>query len=383
MANDERINAIVDVISKGDDKTLQSLFEKAATAGISSALIIRIWYRQVNLEKQSAKVIQFLYEALIDKSRIEVERPSQEPVDLTRVRKNKLEFLNDESVPASVRKRCSPLFDGVYSIEVSSDCDIREMEREQFVDAFESLGHYNRKYIASALSVMNHYFRWSKENKKKVHPCWFDEFLTADDIDTTEAMRQCCYKDAAMLRDTIMKNVEIDNMQSAPPLAVLAWMDFDLDEALDIKNEEVDLASGTIRGRSIPLELRNIIQHYYTVGDQEILVRANRGYRRVFVEDLGFFMKPRSQKLKRKPLNESAAKAAMSAYRLSYKDIQMSSRYCRLHDINLYRMPTSEDVREIFHIKNSDQMWKINEDVGTRLLEYQSFLNAFYLNKRP
>lgn len=378
MAKNERVEAILNAMSSNDNAVLQGLFAKASAAGVSSSIIIRIWYRQADLSKQSQKVINFLYEALVSDS--QPDRPSQEPVDLKLFRKNKLEFLDDESVPASIRRRCSPLFDGLYQIELANDCDIAEMDRSSLAKAFEQLGHYNRKYIASALSVLNQYLKWSNKSSKPTNECWVaGDMLILDDIDTTEAMLKSCYRDAQMLSDAIQDRVAIDNMQTAPPLAVLAWMDFDLDAALSIKNEDVDMSAKTICGRKIPDELFEIIQLYYLIGDSFVLVgTGNGGQRRLHVEDLGFFLKPRTIKPNGTPVGASAAKNAMSINGLSYKDIQMSSRYCRLHEISKNRLPTEKDVCDIFGIDSTDKAWKIQNEVGTRLLEYQSFVKAFY-----
>lgn len=378
MANNERVSAILAAMTNQDNAVLQNLFSQAAIAGVSSSTIIRIWYRQADLARQPQKVIDFLYNTLVTDSQLE--RPSQEPVDLKFFRKNKLDFMDDESVPASIRRRCSPLFDGLYEIELVGNQDIAEMGHIHLAKAFEVLGHYNRKYIASALSSINQYLKWSVRSNRPTHECWRNgEMLVPDDVDTAEAMRQSCYRDAKMLREVINERIDIDNMQTAPPLAVLAWMDFDLEAALSIKNEDVDLVNKTICGRTIPEELFEIIKRYYLVGDSFVMVGAGNGaQRQLHVEDLGFFLKPRTIKPKRVPVNASAAKNALSSNGLSYKDIQMSSRYCRLHEISVHRLPTEEDVCLIFGIDSNDKAWKVQNEVGTRLLEYQSFVKAFY-----
>ena len=378
MANNERVATILAMMSNQDNDALQKLFAKAASAGVSSSTIIRIWYRQADLAKQPKKVIDFLYDALATDS--QPERPSQEPVDLKFFRKNKLDFMDDESVVASIRRRCSPLFDGLYEIELAHNQDIAEMDHAFLAKSFETLGHYNRKYIASALSTLNQYLKWSVRSDRPTHECWRNgEMLVPDDVDTAEAMRQSCYRDAKMLREAIEDRVDIDSMQTAPPLAVLAWMDFDLETALSITNEEVSLADKTICDRPIPEELLEIIKRYYLVGDSFVMVGAGNGaQRQLHVEDLGLFLKPRTSKPKGVPVNASAAKNALSSNGLSYKDIQMSSRYCRLHEISSQRLPTEEDVCMIFGIDTNDKAWKVQNEVGTRLLEYQSFVKAFY-----
>ena len=378
MANNERVSAILTAMTNQDNAVLQNLFSQAAIAGVSSSTIIRIWYRQADLARQPQKVIDFLYNTLVTDSQLE--RPSQEPVDLKFFRKNKLDFMDDESVPASIRRRCSPLFDGLYEIELANNQDIAEMDHLFLAKSFEVLGHYNRKYIASALSSINQYLKWSVRSNNPTHECWkAGEVLVPDDIDTAEAMRQSCYRDAKMLRDVIEERIDIDNMQTAPPLAVLAWMDFDLETALAITNDDVSLSNKSICGRKIPEELVEIIKRYYLVGDSFVMVGAGNGaQRQLHVEDLGLFLKPRTVKPKGVPVNASAAKNALSSNGLSYKDIQMSSRYCRLHEISAHRLPTEEDVCAIFGIDANDKAWKVQNEVGTRLLEYQSFVRAFY-----
>lgn len=385
--DDMRIQRIQEIIDRQQDEDLQTLFQWAFYAKISSALIIRIWYGQVNLRKQPPEIIDFLSKALHVNDVIndttepeqEHEEAEDEPVELSRFRQNKLAFTEDESVPVSARKRCNAILRDLEALEVKYNKDIAEMSKEEFADVFSQIGVYNRQYISMTLNLLKHYFKWSLNTGRPTHEYWTDGEIQADDIDLSVAIRQCCFASPESLYYHIVDQIDLDSMFAAPPLAVLAWMGFSVKEAIDIKNDEIDLARHEIRGRKIPNLLINIINRYYQVGDSIIEVPIHRGTRRMRVNDIGYFIKTKTAlSAKQIPrFSVSSATTALSQCRISYKDIDMSARYYRLHEIERTRRITKADICEVFEIEIDDP-WREQQLVNDRLIEYYAYVQAFH-----
>lgn len=395
MAHDTRIDKIMQVIAKQDNDELQPLFQKANEAGISSAVIISIWYGQVNLTRQPQHIIDFLAGALgIDdqtgedvESNISAEttevagtaknadRPTQ-----TVYYRNKLDFMDDECAPASVRKRSRPYFEKLLSAEIAAKKDIAEMSKEEFTAVFAELGYYNRQYLKNALQVLSHYFRWSVQTNRPTHDFWIGGGeVGEDDIDLSVAMKKMCVRSPRMLREVIEEKCPLDEMYAVPPLAVLAWMGFSQDEAIQIRNTDVSLVRRTICGKAIPVELYNIIRDYYS--DQDCTVESVNGFgvRTLYVRNYGLFLKNRAHvSSARSTFTKSTITTLMNIEGLSYKDIQMSAKYYSIRQLEEIRRPTQEDICKIFGIEITNNAWRMKAMVIDRLIEYQAFLKAFY-----
>lgn len=128
------------------------------------------------------------------------------------------------------------------------------------------------------------------------------------------------------LRELIEKNVGVDEEEIASVLAVLAWMGFEQEEALDIRLEDVDILRRTICTRKIPYELYPVVTKYFfdwacmfetSIGRRSGDLRTGGGHYLIKTEHKG-------------RASETVLAATIEQYGLSYEEIRAAGEYGRL-----------------------------------------------------
>lgn len=184
--------------------------------------------------------------------------------------------------------------------------------------------------------------------------------------------------DEEMLMEVLVNCTGENEMTIGAALAVLAWVGFDRQEALDIRDGDVDAARNTIRGRWIPVRLWDVMRSYlfyrhfipgpYTVNSIDQL-RAILG--KPFIQQW-------SKKKRAYRVSDGIFAQVMAQYDMTYQDFRLSGQCCRLREIEEQRDLTDGDICHVFEIDTSRSSRAVQESIDDCLELYRSYLELFY-----
>lgn len=184
--------------------------------------------------------------------------------------------------------------------------------------------------------------------------------------------------DEEMLVEVLENCTGENEMTIGAALAVLAWVGFDRQEALDIRDGDVDAARNTIRGRRIPARLWDVLRSYlfyrrfipgpYTVNSIDQL-RAMLG---------NPFIQQWSKKKRAHRVSDGIFAQVMAQYDMTYQDFRLSGQCCRLREIEEQRDLTDGDICRVFEIDTSRPSRAVQESIDDCLELYRSYLELFY-----
>lgn len=184
--------------------------------------------------------------------------------------------------------------------------------------------------------------------------------------------------DEEMLVEVLENCTGENEMTIGAALAVLAWVGFDRQEALDIRDGDVDAARNTIRGRRIPARLWDVMRSYlfyrhfipgpYTVNSIDQL-RAMLG---------NPFIQQWSKKKRAHRVSDGIFAQVMAQYDMTYQDFRLSGQCCRLREIEEQRDLTDGDICRVFEIDTSRPSRAVQESIDDCLELYRSYLELFY-----
>ena len=184
--------------------------------------------------------------------------------------------------------------------------------------------------------------------------------------------------DDKMLAELLENCTGENEMTIGIALAVLAWVGFDRQEALDIRDGDVDAARNTIRGRRIPVRLWDVLRSYlfyrcfipgpYTVNSIDQL-RAILG--KPFIQQW-------SKKKRAHRVSDGIFAQVMAQYDMTYQDFRLSGQCCRLREIEEQRNLTDGDICRVFEIDTSRPSRAVQESIDDCLELYRSYLELFY-----
>lgn len=184
--------------------------------------------------------------------------------------------------------------------------------------------------------------------------------------------------DEEMLVEVLENCTGENEMTIGAALAVLAWVGFDRQETLDIRDGDVDVARNTIRGRRIPARLWDVLRSYlfyrrfipgpYTVNSIDQL-RAMLG---------NPFIQQWSKKKRAHRVSDGIFAQVMAQYDMTYQDFRLSGQCCRLREIEEQRDLTDGDICHVFEIDTSRPSRAVQESIDDCLELYRSYLELFY-----
>ena len=185
--------------------------------------------------------------------------------------------------------------------------------------------------------------------------------------------------DEEMLVEVLENCTGENEMTIGIALAVLAWVGFDRQEALDIRDGDVDAARNTIRGRRIPARLWDVLRSYlfyrrfipgpYTVNSIDQLSAI---LEKPFIQQW-------SEKKKRTcRVSDGMFAQVMAQYDMTYQDFRLSGQCCRLRELEEQRDLTNGDICHVFEIDTSRHSRAVQESIDDCLELYRSYLELFY-----
>lgn len=257
-------------------------------------------------------------------------------------------------------------------IEQQRDADLQWLYREAIEEGISQQLIMRLWYGRAALE---------KQEKKTVEAFYRALGLDEDCMEHPggdEERRRVLVCDEEMLVEVLENCTGENKMTIGAALAVLAWVGFDRQEALDIRDGDVDAARNTIRGRRIPARLWDVLRSYlfyrrfipgpYTVNSIDQL-RAMLG---------NPFIQQWSKKKRAHRVSDGIFAQVMAQYDMTYQDFRLSGQCCRLREIEEQRDLTDGDICRVFEIDTGRPSRAVQESIDDCLELYRSYLELFY-----
>lgn len=178
-------------------------------------------------------------------------------------------FLSEYASKGSNVKNIRGRFESMSKSEQLLSKDMAEMSKSEAVSSLNQLEFLEMGSAEGFISVTKAYIRWCKDNNAFEDIA--DGFLqvSLSDIDPSSSMSKVFFRDEHDFLYSMRKVREFDELQNDVIALIFAWLGLSLDEALDIRDEDIDFETRKIYDRSgtvlvpwISDEFAEILQQY-------------------------------------------------------------------------------------------------------------------------
>lgn len=165
-------------------------------------------------------------------------------------REVKERFLSEYSSKGYNMKYVGARFEAIGESERLLSKDIAEMSKTEAISVANQLEFLEMGSTEGFLSVVKSYVRWCENNAVFEHIA--DGFLqiSLNDIDPSAFMSKVFFRDEQDFLYAIRKVREFDELQNDVIALIFGWLGLSMDEALDIRDEDIDFETRKIYDRS-------------------------------------------------------------------------------------------------------------------------------------
>ena len=159
-------------------------------------------------------------------------------------------FLSEYASKGSNVKNIRYRFDNIGNFEQFISKDMAQMSKNEAISALNQLEFLEMSSAEGFLSVTKTYIRWCKDYEV------FDDIaegflqVSLTDIDPSLSMSKMFFRDERDFLYSMRKVREFDELQNDVIALIFAWLGLSLDEALDIRDNDVDFEARKIYNRN-------------------------------------------------------------------------------------------------------------------------------------
>lgn len=271
--------------------------------------------------------------------------------------------------------------------------DLLEFSKGDLAMTFSSYGFLDVKSVRVLLSTFSAYNQWVKSTEQNMKFAnAIDDFDVRDNALYVSSIEQKFVSSPDELVSKVSRVYPIDEGYEVLPALIFAWLGFTAGEAVQIKSEAVDcvqhrvfMPDGTLYPYKIPDCFWEPLAIY---SKTKVSERATNSIRKVFADDLGFFLKKmvtQNSKQAGKPFTSDAISASVTRFSLLYEErfreyvgftyqtIMQSGRYYRLYQAELSGV-------DLYAKENKDLVMELGKGkmVKDVLTIYEAYRKAFY-----
>lgn len=271
--------------------------------------------------------------------------------------------------------------------------DLLEFTKDDLAMVFSSYGFLEVSSVRNLLSTFSAYNQWAKSTGQN-----FQFSDAVEDFDARIGMiympsiSQRLVPNPEALVSTATRLYPIDEGYEVLPALIFAWLGFTAGEAVQIKTEQVDCAQRRVfmpDGALYPYPIPECFWEPLRVyAKTRVSERASNSSRRVFADDLGFFLKKMLTQDSKKfgtpfsPENIIVSVTRFSLYYeerfhesvgFSYMTVMQSGRYYRLYQSELSGV-------DLYAKENKDLVLELGKGkmTGDILTVYEAYRAVFY-----
>lgn len=297
------------------------------------------------------------------------------------------------TLPIGSQPRIRRRFESIVSAEQNVGKDIVEFNKEELRQWIGRFNWVSTDAVRSCIADLSRYNRWAHDTNQGFQ--FTDAIETIDarkDIEYTKGISTSLLSSPDELVSKVLRVYPMNEGYEVWPTLIFAWLGFTPSEVVQIKSEAVDYArhrvfmpDGMIYPYPIPDCFWEPLAAYAQTKDSE---RVAGSIRKVFADDLGFFLKKmltQNSKQAGKPFVAGAIFDSVTRFSLLYEErfhehigftyqtIMQSGRYYRLYQaelsgVDLYAKDNKDLVLEL-------GKGKMVKDV---LTIYEAYRKAFY-----
>lgn len=175
----------------------------------------------------------------------------------------------DEYSAEGYRKKFGARFDVIGKSENLLSKDIAEMTKDEAISSINTLDFIELHSAETILFVLKKYVKWCISKQIFADAAGGILQVNPTDIDPSISMSKMFFRDEHDFLYSMRKVREFDELQNDVVALIFAWLGLSLDEALDIRDEDVDLETRKIYDRNgvvlvpwISDEFADVLQQY-------------------------------------------------------------------------------------------------------------------------
>ena len=298
-----------------------------------------------------------------------------------------------DTLPQASSTRMRQRFDMVEEAERLLNKDVLEFNCVEFLRWFNAREWVNTSGSRTELADFRRYNQWARLSKQS--------FKFTDAVEQIDIRRDVIYtsnisvsllSSPEELVSKVSRVYPIDEGYEVLPALIFAWLGFTAGEVVQIKSEAVDciqhrvsMPDGTLYPYKIPDCFWEPLEVY---SKTKVSERSTNATRRVFADDLGFFLKKmltRGSKKSGVPFSPENIITSITRFSLLYEErfhehigftyqtIMQSGRYYRLYQAELSGV-------DLYAKENKDLVMELGKGkmVKDVLTIYEAYRKAFY-----
>lgn len=297
------------------------------------------------------------------------------------------------TLPPKSQPKIRARFNSSANAERDAGMDIVEFPNEDLKRWFAG---YEWTSVDSARSHLVDFARYNRWAHSTSQPFAFTDalevFSERTDVDYTVGIRASFVPSPESLVSTVTRLYPIDEGYEVLPALIFAWLGFTAGEAVQIKTEQVDCAQRRVfmpDGALYPYPIPECFWAPLRVyAKTRVSERASNSSRRVFADDLGFFLKKMLTQDSKKvgtPFTAELISTSVTRFSLLYEErfhepigftyvnIMQSGRYYRLYQSELSGV-------DLYAKENKDLVLELGKGkmTGDILTVYEAYRAVFY-----
>ena len=297
------------------------------------------------------------------------------------------------TLPTGSQPRIRRRFESTAVAECDAGRDIVEFTHEALVRWFAKSDWVAVDAVRGCIADFIRYNRWAHDtNQGFQFTDAVEKFNAQKDIEFTRGISISLLSSPDELVSKVSRVYPIDEGYEVLPALIFAWLGFTAGEAVQIQSEAVDcvqhrvfMPDGTLYPYPIPDCFWEPLAIY---SKTKVSERATNSIRKVFADDLGFFLKKmvtQNSKQAGKPFTSDAISASVTRFSLLYEErfheyigftyqtIMQSGRYYRLYQAELSGV-------DLYAKENKDLVMELGKGkmVKDVLTIYEAYRKAFY-----
>lgn len=284
-------------------------------------------------------------------------------------------------------------FERITQDEEQRGKDLLEFTKSDWAMAFSAYGFLDVKSVRVLLSTFSAYNQWAKstgQNLKFTNAV--KDFDVRDNTLYVPSIEQKFVSSPEELVAKVSRVYPIDEGYEVLPALIFAWLGFTAGEAVQIKSKAVDCVQHRVfmpDGALYPYQIPDCFWEPLAIYSKtKVSERATNSIRKVFADDLGFFLKKmvtQNSKQAGNPFTSDAISASVTRFSLLYEErfrehigftyqtIMQSGRYYRLYQAELSGV-------DLYAKENKDLVMELGKGkmVKDVLTIYEAYRKAFY-----
>lgn len=258
------------------------------------------------------------------------------------------------------RNRANKMFDTAKEIETEKGKDLGLWNHDEVVWLISRLATIDLVTLKTQILDVYAYQQWylreigegEDNNEAAMNVACNQKKIVREDVNFETAFRDCTYLDVAESLREIASVIELDHGNVTPPAICFAWLNIDIEVAVQIPKDGVNFRDGTVRDEhgnilaaNIPDEIVSVLRTY----DQTLI--GKQGRKPAYPIENGKFLRHFESSIahaNRDPFTVNVVTTSISRVknkimeqcgspRLSYANVQKSAQFKMMLD----REPTS------------------------------------------